>query len=42
MCMKPLRPALNRFGPNAALIHADLGGHNLAKNDAFARASFAL
>lgn len=33
-----LPAALNRFGPNAALIHADLGGHNLAKNDAFARA----
>ena len=32
-----LPAALNRFGPNAALIHADLGGHNLAKNDAFAR-----
>jgi len=33
-----LPAALDRFGPNAALIHADLGGHNLAKNDAFARA----
>ena len=33
-----LPAALTRFGPTAALIHADLGGHNLAKNDAFARA----
>ena len=33
-----LLAALQRFGPTAALIHADLGGHNLAKNDAFARA----
>ena len=33
-----LPAALERFGPTAALIHADLGGHNLAKNDAFARA----
>jgi hypothetical protein len=33
-----LPAALKRFGPNASLIHADLGGHNLAKNDAFARA----
>lgn len=30
--------ALARFGPTASLIHADLGGHNLEKNDAFARA----
>jgi hypothetical protein len=30
--------ALDRFGPVAALVHADLGGHNPAKNDAFARA----
>lgn len=29
--------ALARFGPTVALIHADLGGHNLSKNDAFAR-----
>ncbi len=29
--------ALDRFGPTAALIHADLGGHNAAKNDSFAR-----
>lgn len=26
-----------RFGAAASLIHADLGGHNLEKNDAFAR-----
>jgi hypothetical protein len=32
-----LPAALTRFGANAALIHADLGGHNLEKNDAFAR-----
>ncbi|QFT58807.1 S-adenosyl-L-methionine methyltransferase [Sulfitobacter sp. THAF37] len=32
-----LPAALARFGPTAALIHADLGGHNLEKNDAFAR-----
>ncbi|GLQ25487.1 class I SAM-dependent methyltransferase [Sulfitobacter pacificus] len=30
--------ALERFGPTATLIHADLGGHNPEKNDAFARA----
>ena len=29
--------ALARFGPTARLIHADLGGHNLEKNDRFAR-----
>lgn len=29
--------ALDRFGPTASLIHADLGGHNLQKNDQFAR-----
>lgn len=29
--------ALARFGPTASLIHADLGGHDRAKNDAFAR-----
>lgn len=34
---KTLPAALDRFGPTAALIHADLGGHNRAKNDAFAR-----
>lgn len=32
-----LPQALQRFGPTASLIHADLGGHNRAKNDAFAR-----
>ncbi|MEO1363678.1 MAG: class I SAM-dependent methyltransferase [Pseudomonadota bacterium] len=32
-----LPAALARFGPTAALIHADLGGHNAAKNDVFAR-----
>ncbi|KIN70517.1 Methyltransf 17 domain containing protein [Sulfitobacter noctilucae] len=33
-----LPQALERFGPTASLIHADLGGHNPAKNDDFARA----
>ena len=33
-----LPAALARFGPTASLVHADLGGHDLAKNDAFARA----
>jgi S-adenosyl-L-methionine methyltransferase len=28
---------LQKMGPVASLIHADLGGHNRAKNDAFAR-----
>ncbi|WP_299828374.1 class I SAM-dependent methyltransferase [uncultured Roseobacter sp.] len=32
-----LPQALHRFGPTARLIHADLGGHNAEKNDAFAR-----
>lgn len=32
-----LPAALDRFGPAASLVHADLGGHNLAKNDEFAR-----
>ncbi|MEO0379474.1 MAG: class I SAM-dependent methyltransferase [Pseudomonadota bacterium] len=32
-----LPAALTRFGSTAALIHADLGGHNAAKNDIFAR-----
>ena len=32
-----LPQALTQFGPTASLIHADLGGHNLDKNDAFAR-----
>lgn len=35
--METLPAALERFGPTASLIHADLGGHNRAKNDAFAR-----
>ena len=29
--------AHQRFGATAALVHADLGGHDLTKNDAFAR-----
>ena len=32
-----LPEALERFGATARLIHADLGGHNAAKNDVFAR-----
>ncbi|WP_267885775.1 class I SAM-dependent methyltransferase [Ruegeria profundi] len=32
-----LPAALERFGDTASLIHADLGGHNREKNDAFAR-----
>lgn len=32
-----LPQALERFGPSARLIHADLGGHNAQKNDLFAR-----
>lgn len=32
-----LPEALARFGDSIALIHADLGGHNPEKNDAFAR-----
>lgn len=32
-----LPATLERLGPVASLIHADLGGHNLEKNDAFAR-----
>ncbi|WP_428927600.1 class I SAM-dependent methyltransferase [Marinibacterium sp. SX1] len=35
--METLPQALGRFGPVARLIHADLGGHNRAKNDVFAR-----
>ncbi|MFC6688176.1 class I SAM-dependent methyltransferase [Jhaorihella thermophila] len=35
--METLPAILVRFGPVASLIHADLGGHNLQKNDAFAR-----
>ncbi|NNE53977.1 MAG: hypothetical protein HKN30_16445 [Sulfitobacter sp.] len=33
-----LPQALERFGPTASLIHADLGGHSPKKNDEFARA----
>lgn len=29
---------LARLGPVASFVHADLGGHNLKKNDTFARA----
>lgn len=32
-----LPASLDRFGATASLIHADLGGHNREKNDAFAR-----
>jgi hypothetical protein len=32
-----LAQAQARFGPTARLIHADLGGHDRARNDAFAR-----
>lgn len=32
-----LPASVERFGASASLIHADLGGHNRAKNDAFAR-----
>lgn len=32
-----LPQALARFGPTARLIHADLGGHDRRRNDAFAR-----
>ncbi|MAC78092.1 MAG: hypothetical protein CML66_08520 [Rhodobacteraceae bacterium] len=35
--METLPAALDRFGPVASLIHADLGGHDRAKNDVFAR-----
>ena len=35
--VETLPQALERFGPSASLVHADLGGHNLQKNDAFAR-----
>jgi hypothetical protein len=35
--METLPAALERFGPAASLVHADLGGHNLEKNDLFAR-----
>ncbi|PCJ10000.1 MAG: hypothetical protein COB16_01445 [Rhodobacteraceae bacterium] len=32
-----LPDSLTRFGPIASLVHADLGGHNREKNNAFAR-----
>ncbi|MEO0632934.1 MAG: class I SAM-dependent methyltransferase [Pseudomonadota bacterium] len=32
-----LPQALQRFGPTAVMIHADLGGHNAERNDMFAR-----
>ena len=32
-----LPAALGQYGAGASVIHADLGGHNLEKNDAFAR-----
>ncbi len=32
-----LPASVDRFGATASLIHADLGGHNREKNDAFAR-----
>ena len=32
-----LPQALEKFGPTARLIHADLGGHNAAKNVTFAQ-----
>ena len=32
-----LPQALARFGPTAALVHADLGGHNAEKNVLFAK-----
>ena len=32
-----LPASVARFGATASLIHADLGGHNRAKNDIFAR-----
>ncbi|MBE1283836.1 MAG: hypothetical protein GJ676_11045 [Rhodobacteraceae bacterium] len=35
--METLPQSLERFGPTASLIHADLGGHNREKNDIFAR-----
>ncbi|GAA6201882.1 class I SAM-dependent methyltransferase [Aquicoccus sp. SU-CL01552] len=34
--METLPQTLERFGATASLIHADLGGHNLKKNDLFA------
>lgn len=35
--MQTLPAARQRMGPTASLVHADLGGHNLEKNDSFAR-----
>ena len=35
--METLPQALERFGPTISVAHADLGGHNLEKNDIFAR-----
>lgn len=35
--VETLPAALDRFGATASVIHADLGGHNAVKNDAFAR-----
>ena len=35
--METLPEAAQRFGATARVIHADLGGHNLEKNDLFAR-----
>ncbi len=35
--MQTLPLALTRFGATASVIHADLGGHDLGRNDAFAR-----
>lgn len=32
-----LPDSLDRFGPTASLVHADLGGHSREKNDVFAR-----
>lgn len=35
--IETLPAALHRFGVTASLVHADLGGHIPARNDAFAR-----
>lgn len=35
--METLPQALERFGATISVAHADLGGHNLEKNDIFAR-----
>lgn len=34
---KTLVDALTRFGPTATVVHADLGGQDLRKNDVFAK-----